>query len=88
MCSGALLNRIHVFCLYHVCSCCVCNCFYVLLQKKQYGTEELDKLTAQLDQDYTAWLKETEKHNEKFTRKVRDELIEKADEVTACLVLH
>jgi len=49
--------------------------------KKEYGPEETDKLTAKLDEDYAKWMKDLEKQNEKFTRKVRDELIQKADEV-------
>ena len=53
-----------------------------MLQKRQYGEEETDKLTAKLDQDYAKWMKDLEKQNEKITRKVRDELIQKADEVS------
>ena len=54
----------------------------LMLQKRQYGEEETDKLTAKLDQDYAKWMKDLEKQNEKITRKVRDELIQKADEVS------
>ena len=43
-------------------------------------------MTAKLDQDYAKWMKDLEKQNEKITRKVRDELIQKADEVS--LQLH
>ncbi|XP_067934549.1 MICOS complex subunit mic25-a-like [Watersipora subatra] len=53
----------------------------MISMKREYKADQKEHLTAKLDEDYVAWLKDVEAANEDITKRVRDELVQKADDL-------